>query len=74
LPDADYSVDATCSTQDYACVYVTRPTNSMLPFANFIGVGDLLGRTFGTAIKMRYEPGVEVETSSSDSASPNIIA
>lgn len=69
LPNADYSVDASCSTDDYACVYVTRPTDSMLPFTNFMGVGNLLGQTFGTAIKMRYEPGVKETTSSLDAGS-----
>ena len=58
LPNGDYVIDTSCSTSDYACVNVTRSSDSMLPFTNFLGVGDLLGRTLGSAIKMRYEPGV----------------
>ena len=60
LPSADYTVDASCSTTDYACVYIARSTDSMLPFTKFLGIGDLLGKDMGVAIKMRYEPGVSV--------------
>lgn len=58
LPQADYTIDASCTTAEVACIKISRSTDSMLPFTNFLGVGSLLGRTFGSEIRMRKEPGV----------------
>lgn len=58
LPGGNYDVDFKCSTPTYACVSVSRDADEMLPFRNFLGVGNLLGKTFGVTMKIRYEPGV----------------
>ena len=57
LPDGDYTVDVSCTTVEVACVRISRPSDSMLPFNNFMGVGNLLGKTFGAEVRMRREPG-----------------
>lgn len=57
LPAADYGADTDCSNAEYACVKISRPTESMLPFRNFLGVGSLLGKSFGVTIRYKYEPG-----------------
>ena len=55
LPAPDLVVDATCSTDDYACVTVMRPAAGMMAFGFFT---PLLGESMRTEIRMRKEPGV----------------
>lgn len=58
LPSGDYNIDTNCTTTEVACISVSRPSESILPFANFLGIGNLLGQTFGSEIRMHKEPGV----------------
>lgn len=55
LPAPDLVVDATCSTDDYACVTVMRPASGMMAFGIF---KPLLGESMRTEIRIRKEPGV----------------
>ena len=64
LPAGDFNVNANCSTADYACITVRRPSGSMMAFGFF---KPLLGQNFGAEIRMRYEPGV-TRTTAPDSA------
>ena len=57
LPNSEYyTIDVSCTTADVVCIRISRPSEDMLPFANFMGVGNLLGQTWGSEIRMNREP------------------
>ncbi len=55
LTDGPYTVDASCSTSDYACVRIQRPVSSIVAFDV---LAPLLDKSVRAETKMRLEPGV----------------
>lgn len=56
LNNQDYVVTATCTTEDYACVNISRPVDTVITFGI---LSALLGQSINAQSKMRYEPTVE---------------
>lgn len=57
LPAPNYRIDASCTTTEIACIKITRPSESVLPFVRFSGAQRFLGENFGAEVRMRREPG-----------------
>jgi Flp pilus assembly protein TadG len=57
LTDGPYAVSADCSTNEYACVQISRSVNSIVTFGVLQA---LVGQTVGAETKMRLEPGVSI--------------
>ena len=61
LTGGSYSVTADCSTQDFACVTVSKPVSEMTAFGVYLK--PIIGDTFSSQTRMRLEPGVSISLS-----------